>query len=168
MTATYAFAQEAADMGMAREWCDKNMTRGLEGIWEFPDDLTYVLVKRTPAATNSYDIFVVETPDTRLTPGEAIGSIRETPVSDKFEMQLYRNRRKGVLADPGKCLAEYVRSEDAMLVTGRKLKISLASRWFLPSFWRAIRLKVSDPLDKLPYGMRRVYPEKVKRNVDYL
>lgn len=156
------------DMGMARDWCDNAMLDRVEGIWEFPEDQTRVLIRKSRASSGSYDIIVVESPDTRLVPGETIGSLRESVASTKFEMLLCRNRVDGLLADPGKCLAELAESDNSLLVRTRKLKFSLASRWFLPSFWRALRVSVKNPLDQLPRGLIRVYPLTIKRQPDYL
>lgn len=163
-----ASGQKVCDMAAAREWCDGAMLRRVEGIWEFPDDETRVLVRRQNGTSNRYEVIVVETADTRLEPGENIGYLQASPVATKFAMELFRNRKLGVLSDPGKCLAELNESEDALLVTGRKLKFSLASRWFLPSFWRAIRISSKNPLDQLPYGMIRIYPTPRKHQPDYL
>lgn len=161
-------ARTISDMGMAREWCDRSMLQSVEGIWEFPADETRVLVRQTTASARRFDIIVIDTPDTRLTPGETIGTLTESPVTAKFELDLYRNRMKGLLANPGKCLAEYIANEDAMVITARKIKLSLASRWFLPSFWKALRINFKDPLDQLPRGMVRIYPTSKPRKIDYL
>jgi len=161
-------AETICDMGMAREWCDRTMLRTIEGIWEFPDDQTRVLVRRTPAEENRYDIIVIESPDTRIKPGDNIGDLTGTAIPTKFEMSLYRTKQRGIFARPGKCLAELDNKQDAMIVKGRKMKFALASRWFLPSFWRAIKVTVSNPMQDLPKGMVRIYPTSVKRNPDYL
>lgn len=161
-------APVAADMGMARDWCDSQMLQSVEGIWEFPSDGSKVLVRKSKAHPRRYDLIVIDTPDTRLTPGETIGTLTESPVSSKFELELFRNRVKGILANPGKCMAEYLSKEDALVITQRKIKLSLASRWFLPSFWRALRVNFKDPLEQLPRGMVRIYPSSKPRKTDYL
>lgn len=161
-------AERICDMGAAREWCDRTMLHRVEGIWEYPDDQTRVLVCRSAAYDNRYDIVVVESPDTRLVPGEAIGYMQASPVPTKFEMGLFRSRQKGILADMAKCLAELTEKDDAIVVRGRKLRFSLASRWFLPSFWRAVRVSLKDPLESLPRGMVRIYPTGTRRQPDYL
>ena len=160
--------QTIADMGMAREWCDISMLQSVEGIWEFPADETRVLIRRSPTSVHVYDIIVIDTPDTRLNPGEVSGTLKESPVASKVELDLFRNRLKGILANPGKCLAEYVANDDALVITARKIKLSLASRWFLPSFWKALRVNFKDPLDQLPRGMVRIYPTSKPRKTDYL
>lgn len=163
-----AFAQKICDMGMARAWVDDAMLRRVEGIWEFCGDDTRVLIRRAGYDDNLYDIIAIETPDTRVQPGDVIGYLKASPVGTKFEMSVCRGGERGVLAEPGKCLAELNEREDAILVKGRKMKFSLASRWFLPSFWRAVRLSVKNPLDNLPEGLVRVYPEPTGREPEYL
>lgn len=163
-----ALAVRVCDMGVAREWCDRTMLHRIEGIWEYPDDQTRVLVCRSLADDNRYDIVVVESPDTRLVPGETIGYMQASPVPTKFEMGLFRSRQKGILADMAKCLAELTENDDAIVVRGRKVRFSLSGRWFLPSFWRAVRVSLKDPLESLPRGMMRVYPSGPNRQPDYL
>lgn len=161
-------ARTIGDMGMARDWCDSTMLHKIEGIWEFPDDQTRVLIKRMAGSESSYEIIVVETPDTRLHAGDKIGSLTASPLPTKFDMELYRNKKGGIFGNPGRCLAEFNESADALIVTSRKFNISLASRWFLPSFWKAIRIRTTNPTDRLPKGMIRIYPSPVKRQPDYL
>jgi hypothetical protein len=163
-----ACGQAVSDMGIAREWCDRTMTHRIEGIWEFPQDETRVLIRRSAGTDNRYDIIVVESPDTRLQPGENIGYLQISPLSTKFEMALYRNRQKGILGSPGKCLAELNEKEDALIIQGRKMKFSLGSRWFLPAFWRSVRISLKNPLNALPKGMIRIYPKTTRRQPDYL
>jgi len=161
-------ADSITDMGAARDWCDSTMTHRVEGIWEFPEDETRVLVRKQTASATRYVITVVESPDTRLVPGEEIGQMQASTAPTKFAMTLYRTKLKGAAGNPGKCLAVLDEKNDALLVQGRKMKFSLASRWFLPSFWRAVRISVKNPLDALPRGMVRIYPANTRRQPDYL
>lgn len=163
-----AFADNIVDMGFARDWCDRTMLRKVEGIWEYPTDHTRVLVRRSSYSDTRYDIVVVESADTRLTPGETIGYLQESPSSSKFEMGLYRTKTKGKFNELGKCLAEYNSGDDAIIVKSPKLKVSLSSRWFLPNFWRALKVNLSNPIESLPQGMVRIYPENRKRQPSYL
>ena len=98
-------ADSITDMGAARDWCDSTMTHRVEGIWEFPEDETRVLVRKQTASATRYVITVVESPDTRLVPGEEIGQMQASPDPTKFEMTLYRTKLKGAAGNPGKCLA---------------------------------------------------------------
>lgn len=155
-------------MGMAKEWCDAEMLLPIEGVWEFPDDHTRVLVKSTSLSDTKYDIIVIESPDTRLTPGESVGYIQESPVSSKFEMALYRDKVNGVFAELGKCLAEYQSKDDAIVIHSPKVKLSVSARWLLPKFWRILKLSYDNPLDALPHGMVRIYPRSLARRPAYL
>lgn len=159
---------EIADMGMAREWCDRSMLQAVEGIWEFPADGTTVLIRHSATMPRGYELIVVETPDTRLQPGDLIGTLRESASSSKFELELFRNHERGVLANPGKCLAEYVEADDALVITARKLSISMSPRWLLPSFWKSIRVSMKKPLNQLPKGLIRIYPTPERCKIDYL
>ena len=47
-----ACGQAVSDMGIAREWCDRTMTHRIEGIWEFPQDETRVLIRRSARTDN--------------------------------------------------------------------------------------------------------------------
>lgn len=165
-------AQEICDMRAAEEWCDRTMLHRVEGIWEYPDDRTQVLVRRAPGSEYRYDIVVVNTPDTRLRPGETIGYLQASPSSVKFEMGLYRDKRRGVLRELGKCVAELAENDNAILVSSRKVKFNFGLRWLLPSFWKQIRntvgITVKDPLESLPRGMVRIYPVTQRRQPDYL
>ena len=162
-------AQKICDMGAARDWCDGAMLDDMEGIWEYPDDHTKVLLRLSATDSSKYDIIVVETPDVRLEPGEKIGYLLKSPAQDKFEMGVYRTKlNKGVLSELGKCYAQYSSKDDALLVQGRGLKLSLGSRWLLPAFWRMIRISIKDPLKSLPKGLVRIYPNAKRRTPDYL
>lgn len=167
-----ACAQEICDIIAAREWCDRTMLHRVEGIWEYPEDRTQVLVRRSPQSDYRYDIIVIDTPDTRLHPGEAIGYLQASPVATKFEMGLYRDKRRGVLRELGKCVAELGEHDTALIVSARRVKFTFGLRWLLPAFWQQIRntvgLSVRDPLESLPRGMVRIYPETTVRQPDYL
>lgn len=156
-----------SDIVAAREWCDANMLHRVEGIWEFPEDETTVLVCRSNITPHRYDIIVVSSPDTRLTPGETVGYLHESADSDKFEMALYRTKLEGTLKEPGKCLATLRDNDNSIVAQGRKAKFSLRTWSILPSFWRMVRMSVNDPLENLPKGMLRVYPSS-SRQPDYL
>ncbi|MDE7180208.1 MAG: hypothetical protein K2N88_03305 [Muribaculaceae bacterium] len=154
------------DIAAAREWCATTMLHRVEGLWEFPDDQTIVLIRRSPVA-HRYDIVVADTPDTRLHPGEIIGYVQESAAADKFEMNLcsrWLGKEGGQLT---KCMAQLVENDSAIVVKGRKIKFGLRGWWILPSFWKMINLSWKDPLENLPKGMIRVYPS-TRRQPDYL
>ena len=163
-------SDEISDFGRAREWCDAAMLDKVEGIWEYPEDHTRVLIRKSSIDTGRYDIIAVDSPDTRLHAGDVIGYLQSSPGADKFEMGVYRSKSaKGVFSQLAKCMAQLSDKDDAILVKGRKVKFSLGStRWLLPSFWRLLRISVKDPLESLPKGLIRVYPPSKKRQPDYL
>ena len=161
-------AQEIHDIEGAREWCDQTMLRRVEGIWQFTDDQTRVLVHRTAGTDNEYLITIIDTPDTRLNPGDNIGSLTASPEPTKFGLKLFTGKKSGKLINPGKCMAQLNETENALLVKSPKIKFSLASRWFLPSFWRALRIRITDPTEQLPEGLVRVYPTPASQQPDYL
>lgn len=157
-----------SDFGSAKDWCDVSMLDRIEGIWEYPEDNTSVLIKKNDAG-NSYDIIVVDSPDTRLIPGEKIGYLKPSPDPDKYEMAIFRLKKKnGILTELAKCYAQYNEKDAAILVKGRSLKFNIGSRYLLPAFWRIIRVSVKDPLESLPKGLIRVYPNPQRRQPDYL
>lgn len=156
------------DMGRAMQWCDEAMICGPEGIWEFPSDMTRVLIKRNAHNAHKFDVVTVDSPDTRLTPGKPIGWLMETPDPAKFEISLYRSTHKGILGQLTRCTATLNATSSAITISAPKLKLSFSPRWILPSFWRSIRIKSTDPADKLPEGIIRVYPPSASRYPDYL
>lgn len=162
-------AAEISDMGNAKEWCDKSMLDKLEGIWEYPEDHTSVLIKRSGTDQSLYDILVIETPDTRLKAGDKIGYLRISPDPDKYEMCVFRTKKaNGITQEMEKCLAQFNDKGNALLVKGRSLKFSLGSRYLLPAFWRLLKITYKDPLESLPKGLIRLYPSAKRRQPDYL
>lgn len=158
-----------SDYGAACDWCDSYAVNPVEGIWEFPEDLTRVLIRVSSNHPGLYDIIVVDSPDTRLEAGDKIGYLKRTPDREKFEMGLFRTKLKsGVLSELGKCSAQFDPKEEAIYVKGRSLKFSIGSRWLLPSFWRILRVSIKDPLQSLPKGMVRVYPTSKRNFPEYL
>lgn len=162
-------AQKISDMGAAEQWCDMTMLDKIEGIWEYPDDDTRVLIRKSTVDRNKYEIVTVESPDTRISPGDVIGYLKISPDPDKFEMGVYRTKLKnGVFSELGKCYAQFNEKDGAIQVKGRSVKFSLGSRWLLPSFWKLIRISVKNPLEALPKGLVKIYPEKKRTQPDYL
>ena len=138
-----ALAGRICDEGRAREYCDSALLHRIEGIWEYPDDETRVLVKRASDSGHSYEIILLESPDCRVSSGDVIGHIRATANPVKYEMSIFRTVTDHTLGNPGKCVAELDEKNGAIYVTGRKLKFRLRNLWFLPRFWRMIGVKES-------------------------
>lgn len=158
----------AVDYGKAAEYCEHSQLTEPEGIWEFPDDETVVLIKRSPRATGKFDIFVIETPDCRLHPGEKLGELERSADSSKFLLNLFTRRKTGVLTDSRTCMAELKENGDSFIMHPRKLRISLRTMWFLPRFWRSLRVHIDNPASSLPYGLIKRYPRNTPLSPFYL
>ncbi|MDE6028008.1 MAG: hypothetical protein K2G23_08055 [Muribaculaceae bacterium] len=163
-------AQQVADMGQAMEYCKANPLEKIEGIWEFPEDNTVVLISSSNKKRRTYDLTILSTPDCRLKPGEKIGEMPASVDSDKFRLSLFTSRKEGILTDPSDCLATFNDREGSITIEKRKFKISSSriSR-YLPKFWRLLSLfSVSSPADKLPQGLIRLFPSPNPRGPIYL
>lgn len=156
-----SYAQKISDMGRAIDYCTETALVNPEGIWEFADDETIVLIKRSDPRLHRFDIIVVDTPDCRLNPGEKIGSLERTANSDKFRLSLYTSRKTGLLSDLRSCAAELRENGDSFIFHPRKIKISIRYPGFLPKFWRSLRVTLDNPAATLPYGLIRRYPRSV-------
>lgn len=146
------------DMQSARQYCDQTSLEGPEGIWEFTEDETSVLIRRKAHGARGYDIIVVSTPDCRLKPGDIIGNMERSAKKGTFKMHLYTSAHMGVLSNPRQCAAEYSDGNDSMLIHPQKIRISVRTMWFLPKFWRSLRVSFDNPAGDLPPGLCRVYP----------
>ena len=158
----------ALDYGLAQEYCDRTELTDPEGIWQFPDDETTVLIRRSPHSQSKFEIFVIETPDCRLNPGDKLGELQRSADLSKFQLNLYTRRKTGILTDSRSCSAELKDNGDAFIMHPRKLKLSLRTMWFLPRFWRSLRINIDDPSSQLPYGMIRLYPRSTPLSPFYL
>ncbi len=157
-----------ADRLAAEQYCESSPLTRVEGIWEFPEDETFVLIRKKDGEKRKYELILISSPDCRLHPGECIGYLNPTADSDKFKLTLYINRKYGLLSDTRSCSAEYRPKEEAIIIHPRQLKISLRTPWFLPKFWRSLRVKIDDPATNLPKGLRKVFPTTIPENPIYL
>ena len=124
------------DILSAREYCDSRGLLRPEGIWEFPDDATKVMIR----------------------PGEIIGRIEETVDPDKYQLSLFCDRRKGILTDMRSCAAELNTDEGTLRISPRGIKLSIRTIRILPSFWKLFGISLDNPKDRLPVGLIRIYP----------
>ena len=161
-----AAAADISDEGAARAYCDAAPLLRIEGIWEFPSDGTRVLIRRTGPDTKGCDIILLSSPDCRLLPGETIGALTPAAEAGRFRLSLCRRRSQGILSDPAHCAAKLSSSGNSLTINPRKLKLRLGTLWFLPRFWRALRLSVSDPEGQLTDGLVRLYPRIPDRTSD--
>ncbi len=149
---------EYADLLSGRDYCDTAPLDPAEGIWEYPDDGVTVLIRRSPTMEGTYEVIAIDSEDTRIAPGSVIGRLESTPDPRQFRLTLATKARKGILGSPAECLATLSADGDALHVKSKKTKIVFNPSALLPRFWRVARLRTSDPLDKLPAGMIKVYP----------
>lgn len=159
ITAFPAWSRGISDEGAAREYCDTATIDRIEGIWEFPEDRTRVLIRKHPAQPYNYDIIVVDTEDARLKPGDVIGNVTTSAEPGTYSMSICRRKSDGIFTDPGHCVASLKDNGASLTFKPRKLSIKLGSLWFLPRFWRTVRFRLTDPEADIPKGMVRVYPE---------
>ncbi|MDE6230788.1 MAG: hypothetical protein K2M37_04135 [Muribaculaceae bacterium] len=158
---------EFYDEGTAREWCDKTPLRRIEGIWEFPEDETRVLVRRHDNSSAAYDLIVVRTPDCAMKPGDKIGTLHSLDGNTGFELSLIKGPGSNPMADLLKCRATLSADGCRIAVEPPKLKVSFRSLSFLPRFLRMLRVSVSNPADKGKRGIIRVYPPE-QSNLDII
>lgn len=152
-------AEKISDMGAALDFCRERPLDYIEGIWEFPEDNTVVLIKNTDRKRRIYDLIIVSSPDCRLNAGDKIGEMKGTIDSKKFHLSLFTRLRNGIFSDPENCAATFSDSEGAIRVEKKKVKFSLRLSRFLPKFWRVLSLfSIDNPTEKLPKGLIRLYP----------
>ena len=143
----------------AIEYCDSAPLDAAEGIWEFPEDETSVLIKKDPDSRIDYHIILLHTPDCRFNPGDTIGRIRMSNDNDKFRRNLKMSMDRNPLSSFRECTAILDSKKGTLRVKPMKLKFSFRTMWFLPKFWRSIKVGVDNPAGDLPVGLRRTYPE---------
>lgn len=151
------------DMQAAVDYCDAHALQQPEGIWLYPDDNVIVLIAQkqhdqgNPAAP-SFDIIVVETPDCMLSTGQIIGGLSRLADNKSYKLWLY-TRKKGLdLVAPGNCLATLVDDGRGLVMKKPSVKIYINSLSLLPKFWRLVKIKLNNPMDKAPRGMIKLYP----------
>ena len=145
------------DLAAAREYCDSVSLLPVEGIWEYPEDGLTVLARRLPAE-GSYELIAIDSDDTRVRPGDIVGTMQSSPDPGVFRLTLATHDITHNLGLPAECLATLSKDGDAIYVKMRKRSLKLSPTWILPRFWRIARIKTTDPLEKLPAGMIRLYP----------
>ncbi len=166
--ATNVITPDIYDNQSAMKYCREAELEAPEGIWEFVEDETRVLIKKEERGGKGYDIIVISTPDCRLKPGDRIGNIERSVKKGKYRMKLFVNRNMGIFTDSRICMAEYIEKEDAIQVHPMKLKISMRAMWFLPKFWRSIRISFDNPAANLPRGLIKIYPRTEPSKPAYL
>lgn len=162
----------ACDIDRAIEICSALPLDLLEGIWAYPDDnVTVMILKSQPSSSlnlPSYEISVVESDDTRLSPSDVIGSIKATPEASKYEITLFTEKNKDVLQKSNSCMASLSKDSDALILKGNKqkklnLRLNINPTRLLPNFWRIVRISASagnnsDASRQPSVGMVKIYP----------
>ena len=156
------------DMEDALEYCRIAPLERPEGVWEFPEDETRVLIKKTPGKPRSYDIVHISGPDCRLQPGETIGRMTATVDRNKYKLSLSVSRDYGLLSDTRSCSAEFREKENSLVIRPARIKITTRTLWFLPKFWRSLKIIYDNPAADLPHGIIRIYPPALPENPVYL
>ena len=157
-----------ADRLAAEEYCLSSPLSRIEGIWEFPEDETTVLIKRKSDEKRTYELILLSTADCRVHPGECIGYLYPSANSDKYRLSLYISRKYGLLSDTRSCAAEYHPQEESIYINPRQLKLSLRTPWFLPKFWRSLKIGINNPASGLPKGLRKIFPLSTPESPIYL
>lgn len=159
---------KAFDIGRAQAICDSITPEGPEGIWIYPDDNVTVLVLESPpispTSLPSYIISVVESTDCILEPGDFLGTLFATPDTGKYRLELFTQRKNGVLSKPGSCLASLSDDGETIIIkkdkSGLKFRFSINPYTLLPKMWRILRIGASHSSSKneIPAGMVKIYP----------
>lgn len=161
------------DISRAMEMCDRLPMEPIEGLWSFPDDNVAVMICRENHDDGNhrmkkYVMTVVDTPDTRLTPGDTIGWLEASAAPRKFSMTLMTKRGPQTLMQPRRLLAELREDEQAIAALAEKWNVKLNLFAFLKGFWRVVKLQHDNPLKNLPAGLTRLYPKNYDDEVRYL
>lgn len=148
-----------ASMAEALAYCQEACLEAPEGIWEFPEDRTFVLICKDSAQEGTYLLLLLQGADCSFRPGEICGRISSTAHKNKYRLSLCLKAPSSNLADMASCLAELDEKNSGFYIQPRRLNIKLRNIGFLSKFWRAVSIGIDDPSKKLPPGMRRVAPD---------
>ena len=142
----------------ARLWCDENILQPVEGIWEYPEDNTRVVIKADDFLPGSFTLTVLDSPDCRLNPGDIIGRLYPSVDSSQFKFRQWTSKDNLALINPFDCTAVISADGESIRINAPKLKFKITPSVLLPKFWRLIRISISNPVDKLPVGLIKIYP----------
>lgn len=147
------------DPESAKQWCDENPLDPIEGIWIYPSDKVIVLISKSGSLEFPYDITVLQSADNSLIPGETIGRVQLTADPKQFELSIFSSRKKGILSKPRKCAAKLLADDSGLQVASSKITWQFYPLSIIPGFWKMLRFRKSNPLDQLPVGMQKLYPQ---------
>lgn len=160
------------DIDRAIEICSALPLDPIEGVWVYPDDNVTVLIlkKDSPSLSSltEYEISVLESDDTRLSPGDVIGSINATAEASKYEISLFTEKHKDLLQKSNSCMATLSKDADALILKDNNKKkfnfrLNLNPSRLLPNFWRIVRISTSlgnnsNHSSQPPTGMVKIFP----------
>lgn len=152
------YAERIADVATAERYCNENAISGVEGIWEFPDDETSIFIIKDPDKKGRFKLILLESPDCRFEPGDAVGYLDSSADKEKFSLNLRIEKSKDIMSTTKSCVAVMSKDGTALMIKPMKFKISFRTMWFLPKFWRSLKISVDNPKADLPVGLVKVYP----------
>ena len=173
MTEAHGFTPPA-DILEAIELCDQTDLHPVEGLWLCPQDETVLLIIRHSTQPGLYAAYVVESSDCNLSPALEIGTLAISPDPNKFKIKFFTKRKNGVFSLPCEGAATYSPAHETMTIEKPSIKISFQPYRLLPYMWRAARVTVKNPAEKVPEGMLKIYPtydnnpNSLRRNPRYL
>ncbi len=135
---------------------------GPEGIWGFePDEITLLILK-DKTIPGQFGIYVIDTTDCRLQPGQRIGNLNETVEDRIYRLTLCSRWKKETPDTPLNGTATMDSDGDVMRIEGRSAGLSVTPNIILPNLLGLLRLRVrlnvNDPEKKIPSGLRKIYP----------
>ena len=141
-----------------RDWCDSEILQPVEGIWEYPEDGTRVLIKADPEYPGCFCISVIASPDCRLDRGDVIGRLHPSADTRQFRLEQWTHKDKSIFSKSEQCAATLSADGESLKVKSPKLKLKINLHTLLPRFWRIVKVSYDDPVDNLPAGLLKVYP----------
>lgn len=137
--------------------------QGIEGIWEYPDEMMTVAIERftsTNFAPNiTHRVVMLECTDDDLLPGTVVGYVSPSADSSKYELWIYSEQEGTALLTPVRCVATL---KDGMLTFKRMKNLKVRTRVnlnrFLPTLFRGISVYPQITTEELPVGFRKIYP----------
>ena len=67
----------------------------LEGVWQMADDGALFAIRRVPAASATYELVMIESPDWQIAPGTAFGTLHATGNANIFDASLLTDPADG-------------------------------------------------------------------------
>lgn len=177
-------SKKAYDLEMAMEICGSLPLETVEGVWFYPDDRVTVMILREDrnfkGSPATYEISVIETSDSRLHPGDRLGTLTATAQPGVFNIELATEKKNELLLKPKSCLATLGKDGDTFIIkkskNNLKTRLNLNFSRLLPGFWKIVSAGVStnngNSVSAQP-GMIKVYPSydgngSSRREIRYL